>query len=105
MTKSFCGSLMRPRSRQSTFKPAAASSMLMMEPTTPLPTTTASTGFILVVVTLFAPALFIQFHVSRKALRVQFDLQLLHVDDADGLCAIGRRIAEMVAVLAGRYSR
>src|SRR5687767_10517653 len=101
MTKSVCGSIIRPRSRQSTFKPAFASSIDMIEPTTPLPTTTASTGVILIVATLFPPNLF-QHDVLREALRIGLGLPRLDVENAHRLGVIQVGIVEVRVVGAGR---
>src|SRR5215213_7559295 len=103
MTKSVCGSIIRPRSRQSTLSPAFASSIDMIEPTTPLPTMTASTGLSLVAATLFPPALF-QHDVLCEALRIDFRTPELDIENAHRLHAIGRRIVEMRVVGARRYA-
>src|SRR5687768_1187698 len=94
---------MRPRSRQSTFNPVFASSIDMIEPTTPLPTTTASTGFIFVVVMLFPP---VRLHhgVLREALGVGLRVPELDIENAHRLGAIGRGTVEMVLVTAGGYA-
>src|SRR5688572_3063023 len=94
---------MRPRSRQSTFSPAFASSIDMIEPTTPLPTTTASTGFILVVVMLF-PSVRLDHDVLREARWIGLRLPELDVEDAHGLGAIELGLVEVVLVIARRHA-
>src|SRR5688572_28376865 len=88
---------MRPRSRQSTLSPAFASSIDMIEPTTPLPTTTASTGFIFVVVTLLSPFL-LQHDVLRESLRIGLSLVHLDVENAHRLGAVRLGIVEVILV-------
>src|SRR5262245_18286457 len=77
--------------------------MDMIEPTTPLPTTTASTRFIFVVVTLLS-SLLLQHDVPGKALRIDLRRLYLAVEYAHGLRTIRFGIVEVVLVLAGRHA-
>src|SRR5262249_50079491 len=103
-TNSVFGSTIRPRSRQTTLRPAFASSMDMIEPTTPLPTTTASTGFILIAATLFAPHFF-QHDVFGEALCVGLRLFRLDVQYAHRLRLVELSTVQEIPVVAGGHAR
>src|SRR5258706_8113088 len=75
----------------------------MIEPTTPLPTMTTSTGFIFVAVTLFPPFPF-QHDVLHEAFCVDLCLAELDVEDADRRGVIRFGIVEVFAVRAGGHA-
>src|ERR1700722_123932 len=87
LEKSVCTSKDVPRSRHTTLNPALASSIDMIEPTTPLPTTTTSTDFNFVFDISILPVAFDN-HVFRKAFRVDRHLTGLDVEHADGFGVI-----------------
>jgi hypothetical protein len=88
-----------PRSRQTTLNPALASSMDMIEPTTPLPTTTTSTDFNFVADISIFPVGFDN-DVLRKALRIDRHLAGLDVEHADGFSVVRLAAGDQLAVLA-----
>src|SRR6202451_2960088 len=71
-----------PRSRHTTLNPALASSIDMIEPTTPLPTTTTSTDFSFVFDISVLPVA-LDDHVLRKAFRVERYLTGLDIEHTD----------------------
>src|SRR6185437_7001869 len=75
----------------------------MMEPTTPLPTTTASTGFNFVFDILFFPAV-LGWDMLRKALRIDRHPAGLDVEHADGFGVVWLTAGDQVAVFAGGQS-
>src|SRR5215472_3485243 len=78
-----------PRSRHTTFSPALASSIDMIEPTTPLPTTTTSTAFIFVAdISAFPIAVALGDDVLWKAFRIDRHLPGLDVENANGFGVI-----------------
>src|SRR5580658_5981129 len=89
-----------PRSRQTTLNPALASSIDMIEPTTPLPTTTTSTDFSFVF-DISAP----DDHVFRKAFRVDRHLAGLDVEHADRFGVVRLTAGNQPAVFATGQSR
>src|ERR1700752_2588165 len=94
-----------PRSRHTTLNPALASSIDMIEPTTPLPTTTTSTGFNLVADISASPiAVVFDDDVLGKAFGVERHFAGLDVEDADGLGAVNLVAADQFAVLAAGHA-
>src|SRR5579859_3528573 len=89
-----------PRSRHTTLNPALASSIDMMDPTTPLPTTTTSTGFIFVFGISVLPVA-LDDHVFRKALRIDRHFAGLDVEHADGFRVVRLAAGDQPAVFAG----
>src|SRR6476646_8884331 len=79
MAKSGSVSRQRPRSRPTTCNPASESSLARMVPVRPTPTTTASTGFSLVAMSVLPH----EQHVLRMAVLVERRLALEDVDDRD----------------------
>src|SRR5689334_3878853 len=79
MAKSGSVSRQRPRSRPTTCNPASASSLARMVPVRPTPTTTASTGFSLVAMSILPH----EQHVLGMAVLVERRLALEDVDDRD----------------------
>src|SRR5690349_6659763 len=77
--------------------------MDMIEPTRPLPTTTASTGFNFVAATLFPPVL-LDHDVLREALCIDLRQPELNIENAHRLGAIELGIVEVLAVGAGGQS-
>src|SRR5579872_4460936 len=95
-----------PRSRHTTFIPALASSIDMIEPTTPLPTTTTSTGFSFVAdISAFPVAIGLGHDVLWKAFRIDRHLAGLDVENADGLGVIRLTAGEQLSVLAAGHAR
>src|SRR6201994_3247827 len=76
-----------PRSRHTTLNPALASSIDMIEPTTPLPTTTTSTDFIFVF-DISALPVTLDDHVLWKTFRVDRYVAGLDIEHADGFCVV-----------------
>src|SRR5580693_4940963 len=94
-----------PRSRHTTLNPALASSMDMIEPTTPLPTTTTSTDFNFVAdISAFPVAVVRDDDVLRKAFRVDRDLAGLDVEHADGFGVVRLAAGDQFSVLAAGYA-
>src|SRR6202171_3434647 len=93
-----------PRSRHTTLNPALASSIDMIEPTTPLPTTTTSTDFNFVFDISVLPVA-LDNHVFRKAFRIDRHLTGLDVEHADGFGVVWLAAGDQVAVFAGGQSR
>src|SRR5689334_5030974 len=92
-----------PRSRHTTLNPALASSVDMIEPTTPLPTTTTSTDFSFVSdISICLVAL--DDHMLRKAFRVDRHLTGLDVEHADGFGVVRLAAGDQMAVFATRHS-
>src|SRR3954454_3149834 len=95
-----------PRSRHTTLNPALASSMDMIEPTTPLPTTTTSTDFNFVVdILAFLVAVALDDDVLRKAFRVDRDFTGLDVEHADRFGVVRLAARGQLAGRAGRDAR
>src|SRR5271163_1107144 len=94
-----------PRSRHTTLSPALASSMDMIEPTTPLPTTTTSTDFNFVVdISAFLVAVALDDDVLRKAFRIDRHPAGLDVKHADGFGVVRLAAGEQFAVLAAGHA-
>src|SRR5690349_20551864 len=93
MAKSGSVSRQRPRSRPTTCNPASASSLARMVPVKPTPTTTASTGFSFVAMSVLPH----EQCVLRMAVLVERALALEKVDDGDGQRVV--RHAVLVDVL------
>src|SRR5271170_2881367 len=92
-----------PRSRQTTLIPALASSMDMIEPTTPLPTTTTLTAFIFVAdISAFLVA--VDDDVLRKAFRIDRHPTGLDVEHADGFGVVRLTAGDQFSVLAAGQS-
>src|SRR4051812_23624606 len=79
MAKSGSVSRQRPRSRPTTCKPASASSLARMVPVKPTPTTTASTGFSLVAMSVFP----YEQHMLGMSVLIEHRLAFEDVDDRD----------------------
>src|SRR5262245_62089306 len=79
--------------------PALASSIDMIEPTTPLPTTTTSTAFSFVFDISVRPAA-LDDHMLWKAFRVDRHLTGLHVKHADGFGVVRLAANDQVTVVA-----
>src|ERR1700685_3842509 len=92
-----------PRSRHRTLNPALASSINMIEPTTPLPTTTTSTDFNFVADISFFPVA-LDNDVLWKAFRIDRYLTGLDVEHADGFGVVRLTADEQLAVFAGGQS-
>src|SRR5258708_33997928 len=92
-----------PRSRRTTLTPALASSMDMIEPTTPLPTTTTSTDFNFVVDISAFPAAALDDDVLRKAFRIDRHVTGLDVEHADGFGVVWLSAGEQLSVLAAGH--
>src|SRR6202166_1672356 len=88
-----------PRSRHTTLNPALASSIDMIEPTTPLPTTTTSTDFSFVFDISVRPVA-LDDHMLRKAFRVDRHAAGLNVEHADGFGVVRLTAGDQVAVFA-----
>src|SRR5579872_5851011 len=94
-----------PRSRHTTLNPALASSIDMIEPTTPLPTTTTSTDFNFVLDISASPvAIARDDDVLRKAFRIDRHLTGLDVEHADGFGAVRLTAGDQFAVLTAGHS-
>src|SRR5215470_11760026 len=94
-----------PRSRHTTLSPALASSIDMIDPTTPLPTTTTSTGFIFIAdISAFPAAVARGDDVPRKAFRIERHLAGLDVENADGVGVVRLMAGEQFPVLAAGHS-
>src|ERR1700733_14979801 len=94
-----------PRSRHTTLSPVLASSIDMIEPTTPLPTTTTSTDFNFVANISASPiAVGLDDDVLRKAFRIDRHLTGLTVEHADGFGVVRLTAGEQFAVLATGHS-
>src|SRR5215469_8806360 len=94
-----------PRSRHTTLIPALASSMDMIEPTTPLPTTTTSTGFNFVVdISALPVAVALYDDVLWKAFRVDRHPTGLDVEHADGFGVVRLTAGDQLAVFAGGHA-
>src|SRR5580704_15307715 len=93
-----------PRSRHTTLNPALASSIDMIEPTTPLPTTTTSTDFSFVFAISVLPVA-LDNDMLRKALCVDRHATGLDVEHADGFGVVGLAAVDQPAVFAGGQSR
>src|SRR6185437_10973755 len=95
-----------PRSRHTTLNPALASSIDMIEPTTPLPTTTTSTDFNFVIaISAFPVAAALNDDVLREAFGIERHLAGLDVEHADRFGVVGFSAGDQFAILAGRHSR
>src|SRR3981189_2175091 len=82
-----------------------ASSMDMIEPTTPLPTTTTSTDFNFVAdISGFLVAVGLGDDVLRKAFRVDRDFTGLDVEHADGFGVVRLAAGDQFAVLAAGHA-
>src|SRR5215471_12435840 len=82
-----------------------ASSIDMIEPTTPLPTTTTSTGFNFVVdISAFPVAAALGKDVLRKAFRIDRHLTGLDVEHADGCGVVRLSAGDQAAVFAGGHA-
>src|SRR5450631_3714611 len=88
-----------PRSRHTTLNPALASSIDMIEPTTPLPTTTTSTDFSFVFDICVLPTA-PDNHVLRKAFRVDRHATGLDVEHADRFGMVRLTARDQPAVFA-----
>src|ERR1700760_636375 len=89
-----------PRSRHTTCKPALASSIDMIEPTTPLPTTTTSTDFNFVVdISVFLARLVND--VSGKAFGLNRHPAGLDGKHADGFGVVSLTASDQAAIFAG----
>src|SRR5438874_10228463 len=77
MAKSGSVSRQRPRSSPTTCRPASASSLARMEPLKPTPTTTASTGFSFVAMSVLS----YEQHMLRVAVLVERSFALEDVGD------------------------
>src|SRR3984957_13708207 len=104
LEKSVVTSTDLPRSRHTTFNPALASSIDMIEPTTPLPTTTTSTDFSFVFDISVLPVAFDD-HVLRKAFRVDRHATGLDVKNADGFGMVRLAAGDQPAIFAAGQSR
>src|SRR5690242_5747398 len=94
-----------PRSRHTTLNPALASSIDMIEPTTPLPTTTTSTDFNLVAdISAFLVAVGLGDDMLRKAFRIERHLTGLDVEHADGFGVVRLIAGDQFPVLAAGYA-
>src|SRR3954451_10173884 len=94
-----------PRSRHTTLNPALASSMDMIEPTTPLPTTTTSTDFNFVVdISAFPVAVALDDDVLWKTFRIDRHLTGQNVEHADGFGVIRLTAGEQFSVLTAGHS-
>src|ERR1041385_7390764 len=91
------------RSRHTTLTPATASSIDMIEPTTPLPTTTTSTDFNFVADILNFP-IALDNDVLRKAFRIDRHLAGLDIEHTDGFGVVRLMAGEQLAVFAGGQS-
>src|SRR5438105_3704895 len=80
MAKSGSVSRQRPRSRPTTCNPASASSLARIVPLKPTPTTTASTGFNLVAMSVLSH----EQHVPRVTVLVERALAFQDIDDRYG---------------------
>src|SRR5580658_1429933 len=79
--------------------------MDMIEPTTPLPTTTTSTDFSFAAdISAFPVAVARDDDVLRKAFRVDRHLTGLDVEHADGFGAVGLAAGDQFAVLAAGHA-
>ena len=79
--------------------------MDMIEPTTPLPTTTTSTDFNFVVdILAFLVAVALDDDVLRKAFRIERHLTGLDVEHADGFGVVRLSAGDKVAVFAGGHA-
>src|SRR3984957_16897066 len=79
--------------------------MDMIEPTTPLPTTTASTDFIFVAdISAFLIAVAREDDVLRKAFRIDRHLTGLDVEHADGFGVVRLRAGDQFSGLAAGHS-
>src|SRR5580658_9167155 len=79
--------------------------MDMIEPTTPLPTTTTSTDFNFVAdISAFLVAVALDHDVLRKAFRVDRHLAGLDVEHADGFGVVRLAAGDQFSVLAARHS-
>src|SRR3954466_7432342 len=95
-----------PRSRHTTLSPALASSIDMIEPTTPLPTTTTSTDFNFVTdISALRIALACDEDVLRKPFRIERHLAGLDVEHADRLGVVRLVAGDQFAVLAAGHTR
>src|SRR3954454_18994374 len=94
-----------PRSRQTTLNPALASSIDMIEPTTPLPTTTTLTDFNFVAdISAFPVTVALNDDMLRKAFRIDRHLTGLDVEHADGFGEVRLMAGDQVAVFAGGHA-
>src|SRR5579872_6540599 len=94
-----------PRSRHATLNPALASSIDMIEPTTPLPTTTTSTDFNFVTDILpFLAVVALGNDVLRKAFRIERHLAGLDVEHADGFGVVRLTAGDQFAVLPAGHT-
>src|SRR3954451_14220215 len=85
--------------------PALASSMDMIEPTTPLPTTTTSTNFNFVAdISAFPVAIALYNDVLREAFRIDRHLTGLDVEHADGFGVVRLAAGNQFAILAAGHS-
>src|SRR5579864_588996 len=79
--------------------------MDMIEPTTPLPTTTTSTDFNFVAdISAFPVAFGLDDDVLRKAFRVDRDLTGLDIEHADGFGVVRLTAGDQFAVLAAGHA-
>src|SRR5215472_9733774 len=88
-----------PRSRHTTLNPLA-SSMDMIEPTTPLPTTTSTLFIFVADISAFPVAVARDDGVLRKAFRIERHLAGLDVEHADGFDVVRLMARNQLAVLA-----
>src|SRR5579862_3650071 len=94
-----------PRSKHTTLIPALASSIDMIEPTTPLPTTTTSTAFIFVAdISAFLMAAGLDDDVLRKTFRIDRDPTGLDVEHADRFGIVRLAATKQLAVLAAGHA-
>src|ERR1700759_3447512 len=94
-----------PRSRHTTVMPALASSIDMIDPTTPLPTTTTSTGFIFIAdILAFPAAVACGDDVLRKAFCIERHLAGLNVENANGVGVVRLMAGDQFPVLAAGHS-
>src|SRR5215472_11066972 len=94
-----------PRSRHTTLSPALASSIDMIDPTTPLPTTTTSTGFIFIAdISAFPAAVARGDDVLWKAFRIDRHLAGLDVEHAYGFGVVRLMAGDQLAVFAGGHA-
>src|SRR5277367_3993085 len=93
-----------PRSRHTTLNPALASSMDMIEPTTPLPTTTTSTDFSFVADISAFLAVAHDDDVLRKAFGIDRHPTGLDVEHADGFGVVRLAAGDQFPVLPTGHS-
>src|SRR5438105_3363843 len=101
MPKSGSVSRQRPRSRPTTCNPASASSLARMVPLRPTPTTTASTGFNRVAMSVLSH----QKHMLGMAVLVEHRFILQNVEDRHRQRVVWHAVLLDVLRIDGRYAR